>query len=45
MLLLLAVPLILLEKIIEDIMEYGNAKRNSRVQGGELNSYASKELD
>jgi hypothetical protein len=31
-------------KIIEDIMEYGNVQRGILMQGGELNSNASKEL-
>jgi Do/DeqQ family serine protease len=40
-----AVPSNIARKIIEDIMEYGNVQRGILgVQGGELNSYASKEL-
>jgi S1-C subfamily serine protease len=37
-----AVPSNIARKIIEDIMEYGNVQRVLGVQGGELNSYASK---
>lgn len=40
-----AVPSNIARKIIEDIMEYGNVQRGILgVQGGELNSNASKEL-
>lgn len=40
-----AVPSNITRKIIEDIMEYGNVQRGVLgVKGGELNSYASKEL-
>ncbi|WP_159801552.1 S1C family serine protease [Flavobacterium sp. MK4S-17] len=40
-----AVPSNITRKIIEDIMEFGNVQRGVLgVQGGELNSYASKEL-
>lgn len=40
-----AVPSNITKKIIEDIMEYGNVQRGILgVQGGELNSVASKEL-
>ncbi|MCY1226910.1 peptidase Do [compost metagenome] len=40
-----AVPSNITRKIIEDIMEYGNVQRGILgVQGGELNSAASKEL-
>ncbi len=40
-----AVPSNITRKIIEDIMEYGNVQRGVLgVQGGELNSYVSKEL-
>jgi Do/DeqQ family serine protease len=40
-----AVPSNIARKIIEDIMEYGNVQRGILgVQGGELNSTASKEL-
>ncbi|OIQ21007.1 MAG: serine protease [Flavobacterium sp. MedPE-SWcel] len=40
-----AVPSNIARKIIEDIMEYGNVQRGVLgVQGGELNSYVSKEL-
>lgn len=41
-----AVPSNIARKIIEDIMEYGNVQRGVLgVQGGELNSHVSKELE
>jgi len=40
-----AVPSNIARKIIEDIMEFGNVQRGILgVEGGELNSSASKEL-